>query len=71
MLGWWVDEAKDYRLEDLKNGKLIAFRDVRFFKDNLPSDLASIKVQDTPANNKDINALVNDAIQKDIILLPI
>jgi len=28
--------------------------------------LASIKVQDTPANNKDINALVNNAIQKDI-----
>jgi len=25
MLGWWMDEAKGYRLEDLENGKLIAF----------------------------------------------
>ena len=24
MLGWWVDKAKDYHLEDLENGKLIA-----------------------------------------------
>jgi len=28
--------------------------------------LASIEVQDTPANNKDVNVLVNNAIQKDI-----
>jgi len=28
--------------------------------------LASIKVQDAPANNQDVNTLVNDAIQKDI-----
>jgi len=71
MLGWWVDEAKGYHLEDLENGKLIASRDVRFFKDNSPSDLASIEVQDTPANNKDVNTLVNNAIQKDITPLPI
>jgi len=24
MLGWWVDESKGYRLEDLENSKLIA-----------------------------------------------
>jgi len=23
MLGWWTDETKGYRLEDLENGKLI------------------------------------------------
>jgi len=71
MLGWWVDEAKGYRLEDLENGKLIASRDVRFFEDDSPSDLASIEVQDTPANNQDVNTLVNDAIQKNITPLPI
>ena len=71
MLGWWVDEAKGYRLEDLENGKLIASRDVRFFEDDSPSDLASIEVQDAPANNQNVNTLVNDAIQKDITPLPI
>jgi len=29
-----------------------------------------IKVQDTPTSNKEINTLVNDAIQKNITLLP-
>jgi len=24
MLGWWIDESKGYRLEDLENSKLIA-----------------------------------------------
>jgi len=33
--------------------------------------LVSIEVQDTPANNQDVNTLVNDAIQKDITPLPI
>jgi len=33
--------------------------------------LASIKVQDAPANNQDVNTLVNNAIQKDITPLPI
>jgi len=71
MLGWWVDKTKDYHLEDLENGKLIASQDVRFFEDNSLSNLASIKVQDTPTNNKDVNILVNNAIQKDITPLPI
>jgi len=44
MLGWWVNEAKGYCLEDLENGKLIASRDVRFFEDDSPSDLVSIEV---------------------------
>jgi len=71
MLSWWVDKAKGYCLEDLENSKLIASQDVRFFEDDSPSNLASIKVQDTPANNQDVNTLVNDAIQKDITPLPI
>jgi len=71
MLGWWVDEAKGYCLEDLENGKLIASQDVRFFEDDSPSNLASIEVQDAPANNQDVNTLVNNAIQKDITPLPI
>ena len=71
MLSWWVDKAKGYCLEDLENSKLIASQDIRFFKDDSSSNLASIKVQDTPANNQDVNTLVNDAIQKDITPLPI
>ena len=66
-----MDEAKGYRLEDLENGKLIASRDVRFFEDDSPSNLVSIEVQDAPANNQDVNTLVNDAIQKDITPFPI
>jgi len=71
MLGWWVDKAKGYCLEDLENSKLIASQDIRFFKDDSSSNLASIKVQDTPANNQDVNTLVNNAIQKGITPLPI
>jgi len=33
--------------------------------------LSSIEVQDALANNKDVNTLVNNAIQKNITLLPI
>ena len=66
-----MDEAKGDCLEDLENGKLIASQDVRFFENDSLSDLASIEVQDAPANNKDVNALVNNAIQKDITPLPI
>jgi len=66
-----VNEAKGYCLKDLENGKLIASQDVRFFEDDSLSNLASIEVQDASANNKDVNALVNNAIQKDITPLPI
>jgi len=66
-----VNEVKGYCLKDLENGKLIASQDARFFEDNLLSNLASIEVQDVSANNKDVNALVNNAIQKDITPLPI
>jgi len=65
MLGWWVDEAKGYHLEDLENGKLIASRDVHFHEDDLPSELAVIEVGDPPANATEINNPINDAITKD------
>ena len=67
MLGWWVDEAKGYCLEDLENGKLIASRDVQFSEDNSPSELAVVEVGDPPATNENINNLVDDAITKDAI----
>ena len=67
----WSLWQKGYHLEDLENGKLIASWDVRFFEDDSPSNLASIEVQDAPANNQDVNTLVNNAIQKDITLLSI
>jgi len=28
LLGWWADETKGYRLEDIMTGKLITARDV-------------------------------------------
>ena len=71
MLGWWVDEAKGYRLENLENGKLIASRDVCFFEDDLPSESAVIEVDNSPTSSKDINDLVNNAIAKDSAISPI
>jgi len=68
MLGWWVDEAKGYCLEDLENGKLIASQDVRFFEDDLPSESAVIEVDNSPTSSKDINDLVDNAIAKDFAI---
>ena len=47
LLGWWNNEAKGYRLEDLENRKLIALRDVHFFEDDSPSDLLSLSREDS------------------------
>jgi len=66
MLGWWIDKAKGYRLEDLENSKLIASRDVCFFEDDLPSELVVIEVGNS-TSNKDINKFINNAIEKEII----
>jgi len=68
MLGWWVDEAKGYCLEDLENGKLIASRDVHFFEDDLPSESAVIEVDNSLTSSKDINDLVDNAIAKDFAI---
>ena len=43
LLGWWADETKGYRLEDLETKRLITSRDVRFVEDEKPNDLAVIK----------------------------
>jgi transposase InsO family protein len=65
MLGWWTDEAKGYRLEDLENGKLIASRDVQFDENDSPSELASIDL-DLPTSSSDaINDLVDSAVDQD------
>jgi len=71
MLGWWVNEAKGYCLEDLENGKLIASRDVHFFEDDLPSESVVIEVDNSPTSSKDINNLVDNAIAKDSTISPI
>jgi hypothetical protein len=42
LLGWWSDESKGYRLEDVETGKLISSRDVRFIEDERPTELAVI-----------------------------
>ena len=65
MLGWWVDEAKGYRLKDLENKKLITSRDVHFFEDDSPSELAVIEVGDPSAKTSEINDLVDNAITKE------
>jgi transposase InsO family protein len=44
MLGWWSDESKGYRLEDLENGKVIASRDVQFDEDDRPSNVAQVDI---------------------------
>ncbi|KAJ3563959.1 hypothetical protein NP233_g8606 [Leucocoprinus birnbaumii] len=60
MLGWWTDETKGWRLEDLENGKLIASRDVNFDENDTPSELASI---DLPrATTEEVDEFVDDAI---------
>jgi hypothetical protein len=43
MLGWWADETKGYRLEDVETGKLITSRDVVFVEDDRPMDMAIIE----------------------------
>ena len=67
MLGWWTDEAKGYRLEDLENGKLIAARDVRFAEDSSSSELAIVEVDAPPYDPGAINNLVDNALIKDMV----
>ena len=62
MLGQWSDETKGYRLEDLENSKLITLRNVWFFKDETPSDLAIAEVNIKYPSTNDIDRLVDNAI---------
>jgi hypothetical protein len=48
LLGWWAEETKGYRLEDIKTGKLITSRDVKFIEDEQPTDLAIIEGGNPP-----------------------
>jgi hypothetical protein len=43
MLGWWTDEMKGYRLEDVETWKLLTLRDVMFVEDDQPMDMAVIE----------------------------
>ena len=63
MLGWWADETKGYKLEDLENGKLIASRDVQFHEDSTPSELAHVKL--SGSNPEEIDNLIDTAIYPD------
>jgi len=65
LLGWWNNEAKGYRLEDLENRKLIASQDVHFFEDDSPSDLAIVDIGTKITPSTGINDLVDNAIAKD------
>ena len=43
LLGWWSDETKGYRLEDVETKSLITSRDMRFIEDEGPKDLATVE----------------------------
>jgi len=66
MLGWWTDESKEYRLEDLETpGKLISSCDIDFIEDSSPNDLAIIhNISPSPES---IDKLVDNAISTDSI----
>jgi len=65
LLGWWNNEAKGYWLKDLENRKLIASRDVHFFENDSPSDLAIVDIGTKITPSTGINDLVDNAIAKD------
>jgi hypothetical protein len=43
LLGWWTDETKGYRLENVETKKIFWSRDVKFIKDEKPTELAIFK----------------------------
>jgi hypothetical protein len=59
LLGWWANESKGYRLEDIEMCLLIASCDVRFVEDNTSSDLAVIE-DGLSGIHKDLNVLSLD-----------
>ena len=44
MLGQQINKTREYLLENLENGKLIASQDVCFFEDTSPSELVVIDI---------------------------
>jgi hypothetical protein len=64
MLGWWADETKGYRLEDLEKGVLITSRDVQFDEDDSPSNVASFDMGITHSSPEDIIDLTNSVVEE-------
>jgi hypothetical protein len=48
LLGWWVDETKGYRLEDIQTCSLIISRNVRFVEDETLTELTIIEGNPPP-----------------------
>jgi hypothetical protein len=73
LLGWWVDETKGYRLEDIQTRSLITSRDVRFVEDETPTELTIIEGDPPPVpigelikiNTNDLSGRVSDAAGSD------
>jgi hypothetical protein len=65
MLGWWTDETKGYRLEDLESGKLITSIDVDFSEDDMPSELATFDLGLTQSNEEEVNEMIDSAMEYD------
>ena len=65
LLGWWTNEAKGYRLEDLESSKLIALWDVQFFEDDIPSNLAVIGIDTLKILIIAVDKFVDDALAKE------
>ena len=62
LLGWWADEMKGYRLEDVETGKIITAWDVPFGEDDSPGDLAVIETQGIAPTEAEIDRLVLDDV---------
>ena len=65
MLEWWTDKTKGYWLEDMENGKLITSRDVQFFEDSSPSELAVMDIGAPTVSTGDLNDFIDDAINRE------
>lgn len=52
MLGWCASKTKKYKLENLKNGKLISSHDMQFHKDDVLSKLVQVKYNLTKTESK-------------------
>jgi len=64
LFGWWNDETKGYRLEDLESGggKVIASWNIKFMEDESPSELTVVDVCRMTATAEEINGLIDGAI---------
>ena len=65
LLGWWTDETKGYQLENIENGKLITSRDIQFFEDSSPSELAIIDIGASTVLTGNLNDFIDDAIDRE------